>query len=66
LPPLEALLGMTVHAAKALGLNDRGYLAAGQRADFALWQAAHPRELAYWFGRNPCTARVVAGKEVRL
>jgi imidazolonepropionase len=66
LTPLEALLGMTVHAAKALGLNDRGYLAAGQRADFALWQAAHPRELAYWFGRNPCTARVVAGKEVRL
>jgi imidazolonepropionase len=66
LTPLEALRGMTVHAAKALGLTDRGQLAAGQRADFAVWQLAHPRELAYWFGRNPCTARVVAGKEVRL
>jgi imidazolonepropionase len=66
LTPLEALRGMTVHAAKALGLTDRGQLAAGQRADFAVWQVAHPRELSYWFGRNPCTARVVAGKEVRL
>jgi imidazolonepropionase len=64
--PLEAVRGMTVHAAKALGLKDRGQLVAGQRADFALWQLEHPRELAYWFGRNPCTARVVAGKEYRL
>jgi imidazolonepropionase len=66
LTPLEALRGMTVHAAKALGLTDRGQLATGQRADFAVWQVAHPRELAYWFGRNPCSMRVVAGKEVRL
>jgi imidazolonepropionase len=63
LTPLEALRGMTVHAAKALGLQDRGRFIAGQRADFAVWQVAHPRELAYWFGRNPCSARVVAGKE---
>jgi imidazolonepropionase len=63
LTPLEAVRGMTVHAAKALGLHDRSQLAAGQRADFAVWQVAHPRELAYWFGRNPCSARVVAGKE---
>ena len=62
LTPLQALLGMTVHAAQALGLQDRGQLAIGQRADFALWQLEHPRELAYWFGRNPCVARVVAGK----
>jgi imidazolonepropionase len=61
LTPLQALLGMTRHAAQALGLQDRGQLAAGQRADFAIWQLAHPRELAYWFGSNPCVARVVAG-----
>ncbi len=66
LTPLEALQGMTVHAARALGLQDRGHIVAGQRADFALWQVEHPRELAYWFGRNPCMARVVAGKEHRL
>ena len=62
LTPLQAFLGMTLHAARALGLQDRGQLAAGQRADFAVWQLEHPRELAYWFGRNPCVGRVVAGK----
>ena len=60
LTPEEALRGMTVHAARALGLADRGTLAVGQRADLAVWNVAHPNELAYWFGRNPC-ARVVAG-----
>ena len=60
LTPEEALRGMTVHAARALGLDDRGTLAAGKRADFVVWDVAHPNELAYWFGRNPC-ARVVAG-----
>src|SRR6185436_5821914 len=60
LTPEEALRGMTVNAARALGLHDRGTLAAGQRADLAVWDVAHPNELAYWFGRNPC-ARVVFG-----
>ena len=60
LTPEEALRGVTVHAARALGLADRGALAAGQRADFAVWDVAHPNELAYWFGRNPC-ARVIFG-----
>jgi imidazolonepropionase len=60
LTPEEALRGMTVNAARALGLADRGRLAAAQRADFVAWDVAHPNELAYWFGRNPC-ARVVAG-----
>lgn len=63
LTPLEALRGMPVHAAKALVLKVRGQLGAAQRAYFAVWQVAHPRELATWFGRNPCSARVVAGKE---
>jgi imidazolonepropionase len=63
LTPEEALRGVTVHAARALGLHDRGRLAAGQRADFAAWDLQHPRELAYWFGHNPCRRRVVAGVE---
>lgn len=50
LSPEEALRGATQHAAKALGLNDRGRLAIGQRADFALWHVQHPSELAYWLG----------------
>jgi imidazolonepropionase len=60
LTPEEALRGMTVHAARALGLRDRGTLAVGQRADFVAWNVGHPNELAYWFGHNLC-ARVVAG-----
>jgi imidazolonepropionase len=60
LTPIEALRGVTVEAARALGLNDRGRLAAGLRADFALWPVAHPAELAYWIG-GPGPRRVYAG-----
>ncbi len=52
LTPEQALRGATVHAAKALGLNDRGQLAIGQRADLALWNIQHPSELCYWLGGN--------------
>ena len=64
LTPQEAVRGMTVNAARALGFDDRGILAAGKRADFAAWDAAHPNELAYWFGRNPCRQVVVAGTAI--
>jgi imidazolonepropionase len=61
LTPEEAWRGVTVNAARALGLADRGMLAAGQRADFAVWDAEHPREMAYRFGHNPCRRVVHAG-----
>jgi imidazolonepropionase len=61
LSPEEALRGVTVHAARALGLHDRGRLATGQRADFAVWNLDHPSELTYGFGRNPCQQVVFAG-----
>jgi imidazolonepropionase len=64
LTPEEALRGMTVNGARALGLADRGRLAAGQRADFAVWDAEHPAALAYRFGGgNSCRRVVVAGIE---
>ena len=63
LTPEEALRGVTVHGARALGLHDRGTLQAGQRADFVVWDLEHPNELAYWFGRNPCRRIVVGGIE---
>ena len=63
LTPEEALRGATVHGARALGLHDRGTLAAGQRADFCVWDLEHPNELAYWFGHNPCRRTVVGGLE---
>jgi len=62
LTPEEALRGVTVNAARALGLVDRGQLVAGQRADFCVWGIAHPNELAYFFGRNPLRQTVRAGK----
>ncbi len=62
--PEEALRGVTVNGARALGLADRGRLSAGQRADFVAWELEHPNELAYWFGHNPCR-RVVAGGQER-
>jgi imidazolonepropionase len=63
LTPEEALRGAAVHGARALGLHDRGTLAAGQRADFCVWDLEHPNELAYWFGHNPCRRTVVGGLE---
>jgi imidazolonepropionase len=63
LTPEEAWRGVTVNAARALGLADRGTLGAGQRADFAVWQAEHPRELAYRFGHNPCRRVICGGLE---
>lgn len=63
LTPEESWRGVTVHAARALGLADRGMLSAGLRADLAVWDAEHPRELAYRFGVNPCRRVVVGGVE---
>ncbi|MBS7789860.1 imidazolonepropionase [Roseococcus sp. SDR] len=57
----EALLGVTRHAAAALGLTDRGVLAEGMRCDLALYRIQRPAELCYWLGGNPCAGRVVAG-----
>jgi imidazolonepropionase len=62
--PLEALQGVTVNAARALGRPDIGTLAPGRRADFALWDIARPADLAYAIGANPCRA-VVNGGVVR-
>jgi imidazolonepropionase len=60
--PEEALLGTTAHAARALGLADRGRIAPGLRADLAIWDAAHPAELAYRIGATPLHARIVGGR----
>ncbi len=51
LTPLECLAGTTREAARALGVaDDRGTLEVGKRADVAVWDVDHPRELAYWIG----------------
>ena len=62
LTPDEALRGATVHAAKALGLADRGMLREGLRADLVAWDIAHPAELCYWLGGALATRVFVAGQ----
>jgi imidazolonepropionase len=60
LTPAEALRGATVHAARALGLEDRGRLRSGYRADFVHWPIRRPAELCYWL--NPMASpRVFIG-----
>ena len=62
LTPEEALAGVTRNAAAALGLPDRGVLAAGKRADFVLWGVQRPSELSYAFGSNPHLQTVFKGQ----
>jgi imidazolonepropionase len=64
LTPAEALAGVTRHAARALGLTDRGTLAVGQRADIALWDIASPAELAANIGGNPSRCIVRGGRVI--
>ena len=64
LTPQEALLGVTRHAALALGLKDRGTLAVGQKADFACYGISQPAELCYQFGVNQLKQLIINGKEV--
>jgi len=63
LTPEECLAGVTRNAAHALGLDDdRGTLAIGKRADIAIWDIGHPRELSYWLGLNELSELLIAGK----
>ncbi len=61
LTPEDALRGATMHAARAVGLADRGLLRVGLRADLALWRVRHPAELCYWLGGDLLDASWVAG-----
>lgn len=59
----EALAGVTVHAARALGLQDtHGVLAVGLPANFVLWNVAEVAELAYWLGARPVRVVVRQGR----
>ena len=62
----EALLAVTRHAARALGLSgERGTLAPGAAADFVIWNVRSPEELGYWIGFNPRRTVVRAAEVLR-
>ncbi|MFQ5348599.1 MAG: imidazolonepropionase [Rhodothalassiaceae bacterium] len=59
----EALSGMTIHAAQALGLAaETGTLEAGKAADLSIWSIVEPVELCYWMGLAPLRASWHAGR----
>ena len=64
LTPEECLAGMTINAARALGIADEvGSLAPGKAADLCAWPIDDPAELAYWIGHPGPERRIVAGRD---
>jgi imidazolonepropionase len=65
LTPEEALRGMTLHAAQALGMAAKcGSLAPRLAADFAVWDVESLDEFGYWAGYNRCRGVVRGGRVV--
>jgi len=64
LAPEEALAGMTINAARALGLaHEVGSIAAGKAADLAVWRIESLAELGYWIGLPGPERRIFAGRD---
>lgn len=62
LTPAEALAGVTINAARALGLDHQvGSLVTGRIADLAVWDVDDPAELSYRIGGNPLYQRYFEG-----
>jgi imidazolonepropionase len=62
--PAEALLGVTRHAAQALGLQaSHGTIAVGKQADLCLWDVDTPAALSYAIADSPLRRRFHHGVE---
>ncbi len=63
LTPVEALAGVTINAAKALGLDHQiGSLEVGKSADLVIWGVDHPAVLSYEIGSNHCKSVMIKGQ----
>ncbi len=58
----ECLLGVTRHAASALGRSDIGTLEVGKGCDLTVWDIELPAELVYRIGFNPLHQRIRGGR----
>ena len=64
LTPEEAIAGMTVNAARALGIaHAAGSIAAGKQADLCVWQIESLAELGYWIGLPGPERRIFGGAD---
>jgi len=64
LTPEEAVAGMTINAARALGLaHSVGSIAAGKQADFCVWRIEGLAELGYWVGLPGPERRIFGGRD---
>ena len=64
LTPEEAVAGMTINAARALGLAHAvGSIAAGKQADLCVWPVESLAELGYWVGLPGPERRIFAGQD---
>lgn len=64
LTPEEAIAGMTINAARALGLaHTIGSIAPGKQADLAVWRIESLSELGYWIGLPGPERRIFAGRD---
>ena len=59
--PSEALRGVTVNAARALGEASIGRIEPGCAADLAVWDLTDPAELTYRIGGAPNVMRIFGG-----
>jgi imidazolonepropionase len=62
LTPEEVLYGVTIHAAKALDLANKGQIKMGMDADLCLWDIEHPAELVYGINQHRPSAKWFAGR----
>ena len=64
LTPEEAISGMTINAARALGLaHSVGSIAAGKQADLCVWRIESLAELGYWVGLPGPERRIFNGAD---
>ena len=64
LTPEEAVAGMTINAARALGLaHSIGSIATGKQADLCVWRIGSLAELGYWVGLPGPERRIFKGSD---